>query len=680
MIAALDFKKQTLQRLSGCCRRRRRQLFAANPASHHCILQPLLPHHTAMAEGGEHAALLELEAAAHRDVQQLAATPLADKARSQKLSAAIQEKLARIRALTRDLELEVEELDSDEERAALAGQLAGHKREYAGLQAALKDAALAQRAAALRSAQEERKELLAGGEAGLRQRRAQLEGDTVAAAEEVTGGLRRTRQVLAEELEHTSATLAAMEASHTALGRTRDEYHGQHRKLRQSGGLLGTLNWQNKSETYMLWMGLTIFLAVCAYIFQKRAGHFIPEPLKPSNLLGGLMGPPRVGKPLAAPPAGRLRAESPPHAVRRPGSPPPLPPQPAMPQPSSSEQQRWEEEDAAADAAVGRGRAPPPDPLRRPPLLPPDDVPAGSWEGEEARAAPQPYGGFTEPDEPPEEVQPVYQPPAYDASAGQQAAQAQGQAGEVEEHPPAEWPSGAPEPRPEEQQEHPGAAGEQQQEQQQAEQHSDAPAEQRPAAAEEQPAVAAAQQEPHVDDVMLPAVDAVQAASMVADLAAGQVAAAAQANRAAAAARQQEGAAIAALDSAGEAAGAAALGAEQPVVHSVTFTTPDGRTIAVDGPEFVRHTPLAEQLADEGKPSVDGEPSAVVQQEAEGRAAAEQAAEQQANSERAAEQQVEPERQEDDATQQQQQQSGNQAEEHPPAEWPSGAPEPRDEL
>lgn len=43
--------------------------------------------------------------------------------------------------------------------------------------------------------QEERKELLAGGEAGLRQRRAQLEGDTVAAAEEVTGGLRRTRQV-----------------------------------------------------------------------------------------------------------------------------------------------------------------------------------------------------------------------------------------------------------------------------------------------------------------------------------------------------------------------------------------------------------------------------------------------------------------------------------------------------
>lgn len=53
--------------------------------------------------------------------------------------------------------------------------------------------------------------------------------------------------MLAEELEHTSATLAAMEQSHGQLGRTRDEYHGQHRHLRRSRGLLGTLSWQAKS-------------------------------------------------------------------------------------------------------------------------------------------------------------------------------------------------------------------------------------------------------------------------------------------------------------------------------------------------------------------------------------------------------------------------------------------------
>ena len=84
---------------------------------------------------------------------------------------------------------------SDEERATVAAQLAHHKATYAVLQAGLKEAALAQRAAALRSAAEERRELLAGGDAGLRLRKVQAEGDAAAMAEEVTGGLRRTRQV-----------------------------------------------------------------------------------------------------------------------------------------------------------------------------------------------------------------------------------------------------------------------------------------------------------------------------------------------------------------------------------------------------------------------------------------------------------------------------------------------------
>jgi hypothetical protein len=54
-------------------------------------------------------------------------------------------------------------------------------------------------------------------------------------------------QVLAEELEHTGATLAAMEASHSQLAKTGDEYRGQHGRLKRSKGLLRTLNWQAKS-------------------------------------------------------------------------------------------------------------------------------------------------------------------------------------------------------------------------------------------------------------------------------------------------------------------------------------------------------------------------------------------------------------------------------------------------
>lgn len=190
-------------------------------------------------EAGEHARLLELEAAVSADVEQYGACALADKARTAKLSAAIQDKFSRHRALTRDLDLLVEEMDrwelsggclvrgclqscrccrrrslpptpctpptshpptplhrsDDEERQPAVTLLAQHKAEYERLQGALRAAALAQRATVLRSAADERRELLAGGEAGLRQRRAQRDADSVALAEDVTGGLRRTRQV-----------------------------------------------------------------------------------------------------------------------------------------------------------------------------------------------------------------------------------------------------------------------------------------------------------------------------------------------------------------------------------------------------------------------------------------------------------------------------------------------------
>lgn len=60
---------------------------------------------------GDHSQLLELERATLEDVAQYAQCSLADKARVQKLSLAIQDKLAKIRGFTRDLELLVEEVD-----------------------------------------------------------------------------------------------------------------------------------------------------------------------------------------------------------------------------------------------------------------------------------------------------------------------------------------------------------------------------------------------------------------------------------------------------------------------------------------------------------------------------------------------------------------------------------------
>ena len=64
-----------------------------------------------MAETDHHAQLLQLEADCRAVIEQYAQCALADKARVQKLSQAIQDKFASVREVTRDLELLAEEQD-----------------------------------------------------------------------------------------------------------------------------------------------------------------------------------------------------------------------------------------------------------------------------------------------------------------------------------------------------------------------------------------------------------------------------------------------------------------------------------------------------------------------------------------------------------------------------------------
>jgi hypothetical protein len=66
-----------------------------------------------MTDSQEHANLLVLQSAAHADVQTLAACRGMDKSKMKQIQASIKEKMSRMRTLTRDLELLVEEEEFD---------------------------------------------------------------------------------------------------------------------------------------------------------------------------------------------------------------------------------------------------------------------------------------------------------------------------------------------------------------------------------------------------------------------------------------------------------------------------------------------------------------------------------------------------------------------------------------
>ena len=87
-----------------------------------------------------------------------------------------------------------------------------------------------------------------------------------------------------QELDHTSATLAAMDASHERLAKSKDEYEKQTPLLSKSRRLLSRMSWHSILDNLVLYGCLAIFFAVVAYIVYKRLIYFVPSFLIPSFL------------------------------------------------------------------------------------------------------------------------------------------------------------------------------------------------------------------------------------------------------------------------------------------------------------------------------------------------------------------------------------------------------------
>lgn len=188
---------------------------------------------------------------------------------------------AQLRAELRSTEVAVDEAEDDEEAHEYIKMLTSQKRQYEDLQQAYKAAVISRKSLRKQRIELARKELLAAPNAVEKRKQWRAEADLVAASKGVTESLTRTKHLLAQELEHSGAQLAAIELSQERLTKTNKEYDGQHGKLKTAQGLIKVIDWQNQSERYMLWGGILLFAACAAWIVQKRCMYFVPESLRP---------------------------------------------------------------------------------------------------------------------------------------------------------------------------------------------------------------------------------------------------------------------------------------------------------------------------------------------------------------------------------------------------------------
>ncbi|ESW19535.1 hypothetical protein PHAVU_006G133300 [Phaseolus vulgaris] len=137
----------------------------------------------------------------------------------------------------------------------------------------LRNANLQAKANLRKAAQEERELLLGGGEESTaRRRNLQTKAGMTSAAESITESLRRTRQLMVQEVERNTGTLMTLDESTGVLKKAESEYKGHRSLLMRTRNLLSIMQRQDVMDRVILGIGFLLFSLAVLYVVSKRIG------------------------------------------------------------------------------------------------------------------------------------------------------------------------------------------------------------------------------------------------------------------------------------------------------------------------------------------------------------------------------------------------------------------------
>ncbi|BBM98452.1 protein transport protein SEC20 [Marchantia polymorpha subsp. ruderalis] len=189
------------------------------------------------------------------------------------LNAAVQDRFTTLQSLLLRMDLISQQHPSEDMGEACVQKLDEWKKQLNELRLSLRNANRNAKLNIERAAKRERELLLSGGEeATTRRRILQTQAGMVAGAESITDGLRRTRQMMVQEVERSVNTIQTLDQSNITLRDAKEEYFGARSILNSTRRLLSTMSRSDLIDRAILVVGIVVFLLVCNYIFLKRLG------------------------------------------------------------------------------------------------------------------------------------------------------------------------------------------------------------------------------------------------------------------------------------------------------------------------------------------------------------------------------------------------------------------------
>ncbi|KFK39735.1 hypothetical protein AALP_AA3G281200 [Arabis alpina] len=191
----------------------------------------------------------------------------------QRLNGLAQDGLSLLNSLQFNLDLLAPQLPSDDQVQSTQSLLETWKNQYHSLRVNLRSANLQAKDNMRKSAQEERELLLGGGtESTVLRRKRQANAGVTSDAESITESLRRSRQLMVQEVERSTNTLVAFDESTGVLKKAESEYKGHKSLLSRTRNLLSTMQRQDVIDRSILIIGFSLFAFAVLYVVSKRIG------------------------------------------------------------------------------------------------------------------------------------------------------------------------------------------------------------------------------------------------------------------------------------------------------------------------------------------------------------------------------------------------------------------------
>lgn len=213
-----------------------------------------------------------------------------------RLNGIAQDALALLNSLHFNLDLLAPQLPTDDQVQAAQSLLDSWKHQIQSLRLSLRNANLQAKANMRKAAQEERELLLGGGEEStIRRRNLQTKAGMTSAAESITDSLRRTRQLMVQEVERSASTLVAVEESTGVLRKAESEYKGHRSLLSRTRNLLSTMQRQDVLDRVIIVIGFLLFLCAVLYVVSKRIGLLKLQRKVTAAIKAGMAGQAEIG-------------------------------------------------------------------------------------------------------------------------------------------------------------------------------------------------------------------------------------------------------------------------------------------------------------------------------------------------------------------------------------------------